>query len=171
MILGYKDKTPVIHESVFIAGGAYVFGDVEIGEGSGIFPGAVIRADFGSIRIGRNTMIEDNSVLHSGIPLEVGDNVTIGHGVVMHGLSIGDNTLIGNNATVLDNAQVGNFCIIGAGCLVSQGMVIPDYSFVVGIPAEIKRQISPEQRQRRVPGPARNLTYAKLVELYKEQGL
>lgn len=171
MIRSFNGKTPRIAESAFVSEAAYVIGDVEIGEGSGIFPGAVIRADFGSIRIGRNTMIEDNSVLHSGIPLEVGDNVTIGHGVVMHGLSIGDNTLIGNNATVLDNAQVGNFCIIGAGCLVSQGMVIPDYSFVVGVPAEIKRQISPEQRLRRVPGPARNLTYAKLVKLYKEQGL
>lgn len=171
MIRSFNGKTPVIAESAFVSEAAYVVGDVEIGDGSGIFPGAVIRADFGNIKIGRNTMIEDNSVLHSGIPLKVGDNVTIGHGVVMHGLSIGNNTLIGNNATVLDNAQVGNFCIIGAGCLVSQGMVIPDYSFVVGVPAEIKRQISPEQRLRRVPGPARNLTYAKLVELYKEQGL
>lgn len=171
MIRSFNGKTPRVADSAFVSEAAYVVGDVEIGEDSGIFPGAVIRADFGIIKIGRNTMIEDNSVLHSGIPLEVGDNVTIGHGVVMHGLSIGNNTLIGNNATVLDNAQVGSFCIIGAGCLVSRGMVIPDYSFVVGIPAEIKRQISPEQWRRRVPGPARNLTYAQLVKLYKEQGL
>jgi carbonic anhydrase/acetyltransferase-like protein (isoleucine patch superfamily) len=171
MIRSFNGKTPRVADSAFVSEAAYVIGDVEIGEDSGIFPGAVIRADFGSIKIGCNTMIEDNSVLHSGIPLEVGDNVTIGHSVVMHGLSIGNNTLIGNNATVLDNAQVGSFCIIGAGCLVSQGMVIPDYSFVVGVPAEIKRQISPQQRQRRIPGAARNLTYAQLVKLYKEQGL
>ena len=171
MIRSFNGKTPRVADSAFVSEAAYVIGDVEIGENSGIFPGAVIRADFDSIKVGCNTMIEDNSVLHSGIPIEVGDNVTIGHSVVMHGLSIGNNTLIGNNATVLDNAQVGSFCIIGAGCLVSQGMVIPDYSFVVGVPAEIKRQISPEQRRRKIPGPARNLTYAQLVKLYKEQGL
>lgn len=175
MIRSFNGKTPRIADSAFVSEAAYVIGDVEIGENSGIWPGAVIRADFGSIKIGRNTQIEDNSVLHSGIPMEIGDSVTIGHGVVMHGLSIGNNTLIGNNATVLDNAQVGNSCIVGAACMVSQGMVIPDNSFVVGVPAEIKRQVSPEQRQRRAQrtaAPARgNMTYAQLVKLYKEQGL
>ncbi len=175
MIRSFNGKTPRIADSAFVSEAAYVIGDVEIGEDSGIWPGAVIRADFGSIKIGRNTQIEDNSVLHSGIPMEIGDNVTIGHGVVMHGLSIGNNTLIGNNATVLDNAQVGNSCIVGAACMVSQGMVIPDNSFVVGVPAEIKRQVSPEQRQRRAqrtaPPTRGNMTYAQLVKLYKEQGL
>jgi len=171
MIRSFNGKTPRIAESAFVSEAAYVIGDVEIGENSGIWPGAVVRGDFASIKIGRNTQIEDNSVVHSGVPVEIGDNVTIGHSVVVHGIKIGNNTLIGNNATILDNAQIGSFCIIGAGCLVSHDMIIPDNSFVVGVPAEIKRQISPGQRQRRSPGPGRNLTYAQLLKLYKEQGL
>ena len=171
MIRSFNGKTPKIAESAWVSEAAYVIGDVEIGENSGIWPGAVVRGDFASIKIGRNTQIEDNSVVHSGVPVEIGDNVTIGHSVVVHGIKIGNNTLIGNNATVLDNAEIGSFCIIGAACLVSQGMQIPDNSFVVGIPAEIKRQITPEQRQRRSPGPRRNVTYAQLLNLYKEQGL
>ena len=171
MIRSFNGKTPKIAESAWVSEAAYVIGDVEIGENSGVWPGAVIRADFASIKIGRNTQIEDNSVLHSGTSIEIGDSVTIGHSVVMHGLSVGNNTLIGNNATVLDNAVVGSHCIVGAGCMVSQGMVIPDNSFVVGVPAEIKRQITPEQRQRRTPGPARSMTYAQLLKLYKEAGL
>ena len=125
MIRSFGGKTPKIAESAFVSETAYVIGDVEIGEGSGIWPGAVVRGDFASIKIGRNTMIEDNSVVHTGEPMEIGDNVTIGHGVVVHGIKIGNNTLVGNNATVLDNAEIGSFCVIGAGCLVRQGMVIP----------------------------------------------
>ena len=171
MIRSFNGKTPEVAESAFVSEAAYIIGDVEIGENSGIWPGAVIRADFASIKIGCNTMVEDNSVVHSGVPMEIGDNVLIGHSVVVHGSKIGNNTLIGNNATILDNAQIGSFCIIAAGCVVSHDMVIPDNSFVVGIPAEIKRQISPEQRQRRSQLEGRNLTYAHLMRLYKEQGL
>ena len=100
--------------------------------------------------------------------MEIGDNITIGHSVVVHGIKIGNNTLIGNNATILDNAQIGSFCVIGAGCLVSQGMEIPDNSLVVGVPAEIKRQISPEPQQRLQRG---SQSYAELLKQYKEQGL
>ena len=174
MIRSFNGKTPKIAESAFVSEVAYVVGDVEIGENSGIWPGAVVRGDFASIKIGCNTMIEDNSVVHSGVPVEIGDNITIGHSVVVHGIKIGNNTLIGNNATILDNAQVGSFCVVGAGCLVSQGMEIPDNSFVVGVPAEIKGQVSPEQRRQRQQRPQRQQGpqgYAELVRLYKEQGL
>jgi len=147
---------------------AYVVGDVEIGENSGIWPGAIVRGDLGSIKIGANTMVEDNCVLHSGTPMEIGDNVLIGHSVVVHCAKIGSNSLIGNNATVLDNAQIGSFCVIGAGCVVNQSMEIPEGSFVVGVPAEIKGQISPQQRLRLQNGPG---AYAELLKLYKEQGL
>ena len=170
MIRSFNGKTPRVADSTFVSEAAYVIGDVEIGEGSGIFPGAVIRGDFASIKVGRNTMIEDNSVIHSGGPVEIGDNVTIGHGVVVHCSKIGNNNLIGNNATLLDNAEIGNFCIIGAGCLVSQGMKIPDNSFVVGIPAEIKGQVPTERWQRRRSGRSGG-GYSDLVRLYKEQGL
>ncbi len=168
MIRSFNDKIPRIAESVFVSETAYVIGDVEIGENSGIWPGAVVRGDFASIKIGRNTMIEDNSVVHTGEPMEIGDNVTIGHSVVVHGIKIGNNTLIGNNATVLDNAEIGSFCVIGAGCLVSQGMKIPDNSFVVGVPAIIKGLVSPERRRQRKRG---SLSYAELMKRYKEQGL
>jgi len=172
VIRSFEGKTPNIAKSAFVSEAAYVIGDVEIGEGSSVWPGAVIRADFAKIKIGQNNLIEDNCVLHSGIVMEIGDNNTIGHGVVMHGLKIGNNNLIGMNATVLDNVEIGDFCVIGAGCLVSQGMKIPDYSFVVGVPAEIKGQISPERRrQRRGPKAQGGQSYANLAKKYKEQGL
>ncbi len=171
MIRSFNGKIPSIAESAFVSEAAYVIGDVEIGEGSSVWPGAVIRGDFAEIKIGRNNLIEDNCVLHSGIPMEIGDNNTIGHGVVVHGLRIGNSNLIGMNATVLDNVEIGDHCVIGAGCLVSQGMKIPDYSFVVGVPAEIKRQISPDRRRQRHGGGGGGGGYAELTKKYKEQGL
>jgi len=168
MIRSFSGKTPKIAESAFVSESAYVIGDVEIGENSSIWPGAVVRGDFAKIKIGGNTVIEDNCVLHSGVSMEIGDNVLIGHSVVVHGMKIGNNTLIGNNATILDNAQIGSFCVIGAGCLVSQGMKIPDNSLVVGVPAIIKRQISPEVMERLKRGPH---SYSELLKLYKQQGL
>ncbi len=167
MIRSFNGKTPKIAVSAFVSEAAYVIGDVEIGENSGIWPGAVVRGDFASIKIGCNTMIEDNSVVHSDVPLEVGDNVIIGHSVVVHGVKIGNNTLVGNNATILDNAEIGSFCVIGAGCLVSHDMRIPDNSFVIGIPAKIKGQVPPERWLQKQGSPS----YAELVKLYKEQGL
>ena len=168
MIRDFDGKTPKLAGSAFVSEAAYVIGDVEIGENSGVWPGAVVRADFAGIKIGCNTMIEDNCVLHAGRPMEIGDKVLIGHSVVVHGVKIGDNTLVGNNATILDDAEIGNFCLIAAGCLVSQGMKIPDNSFVVGVPAEIKRQLSPKQR---LWLEKRHVTYIELMKRYKEQGL
>ena len=168
VIRSFNGKTPRIAGSAFVHEGAYVIGDVEIGEGSGVFPGAVVRADFGPITIGCNTMIEDNCVLHSGTPLDIGDDIIVGHGVIVHCRKVGSNNLIGNNATLLDDAEIGNFCIIGAGSLVRTGMKIPDGSFVVGFPAEIKKQISPAQRARLEGGSG---SYRALVAQYKAQGL
>jgi carbonic anhydrase/acetyltransferase-like protein (isoleucine patch superfamily) len=168
MIRSFNGKTPKIAESAFVSEAAYVIGDVELGENSGVWPGAVVRGDFANIRIGANTMIEDGSIVHSGTPVEIGDNVLIGHSVVAHGSKIGSNVLIGNNATILDGAIIGNFCVIGAGCLVSQGMEIPDNSFVVGAPAKIKGQISEERRAGLRAGPG---SYIELMKRYKQEGL
>ena len=168
MIRSFNGKAPRIADSAFVSETAYVIGDVEIGENSSVWPGAVIRSDFASIKIGCNNLIEDNSVLHTGTPMEIGDNVVIGHGVVMHGKKIGNNTLIGNNATILGEAEIGSFCIIGAGCLVSQGMKIPDRSFVAGVPGEIKGEASPQQLWWVQEGPQ---AYIELARQYKEQGL
>lgn len=168
MIGSINGKTPKIADSAFISEKAYVVGDVEIGENAGIWPGAIVRGDFGSIKIGNNTQIEDNCVVHSVGSLEIGENVTVGHSVVIHARKINSNTLIGNNSTVLDDVEIGSFCVIGAGCLVSQGMLVPDGSFVVGLPGKIKGEISPELRARLERGPGE---YLELAKQYKAAGL
>ena len=168
MIRAFNGKTPKIAASAFLSESSYVIGDVEIGENSGIWPGAVIRADFAKIKIGSNTMVEDNSVLHSGAFMEIGNNVIIGHGVVVHGKKIGHYNLIGNNATLLDDSEIGDCCIIGAGSVVSQGMKIPDNSLVVGIPAKIKRQNHPTITDALKQGAK---AYEELLKQYKTQGL
>ena len=153
---------------------AYVVGDVEIGEDSSVWPGAVIRGDFGSIKIGRNTIVEDNCMIHSGTysaaigNVSIGDQVVIGHGAVLNCRRIGDQVLVGMNATILHDVEIGNNCIIGAGCLVSQGMNIPDNSFVVGVPAKVKRPVTPEQLRRVDEG---YKLYLELAKEYKKEKL
>ncbi|MBI4283316.1 MAG: gamma carbonic anhydrase family protein [Chloroflexi bacterium] len=166
MIRSFNGKTPKIAESAFISEVAYVIGDVEIGENSSVWPGTVVRGDNGRIKIGANTAIEDNSVLHDAT--EIGDNVVIGHSVVVHHCQIGNNTLVGSHATILDNVQIGSFCIIAGGCVVTPRMKIPDNSFVVGVPAEIKGEISQEQRSGLERGAF--VFNAKLARQHKEQG-
>lgn len=176
MIRGLGNKKPKIAESTFVSEAAYVIGEVEIGENSSVWPGAVIRADFGSIRIGNNSAVEDNCVLHSGTPsdrtyrekMTIGDNVHIGHGAVINCRKIGNNVLIGMNATILHDAEIGDFCIIAAGCLVSQGMKVPDKSLVVGVPGKIKGKASPEQLWWVEEAPK---IYVDLIKQYKGQGL
>lgn len=176
MIRSLGNKKPKIAESAFVSEAAYVIGEVEIGANSSVWPGAVIRADFGSIKIGNNTAIEDNCVIHSGTPsdrtyrekMTIGNNVHVGHGAVLNCRKIGNNVLIGMNATILHDAEIGDFCIIGAGCLVSHGMKIPDKSFVAGVPGKIKGKASAEQLWWVEAGPQ---IYAELIKQYKEQGL
>ncbi len=173
MIKAFDGRMPKIAKSALVSEAACIVGDVEIGEDSSVWPGAVIRGDFGKITIGRNTAIEDNVVIHAGSPhpemkdITIGDEVHIGHGAVVNGHKIGNNVLIGMNATVLHDTEIGNFCIIGANCLVSEGMKIPDNSFVVGVPGKIKGQVSPEQSFWVKDA---SKSYAKIVKLYKEQG-
>ena len=155
-------------ESAFISQGAHVIGNVEIGENAGVWPGVVIRADFASIKIGSQTIIEDNSVVHCGEPMEIGDNVIVGHSAVVHGRKIGNNTLIGNHATVLDETEIGNFCVIGAGSLVSRGMQVRDRSLVFGVPAKILGEVDPRQLERLEMG---NVFYQEKFELYRAAGL
>jgi carbonic anhydrase/acetyltransferase-like protein (isoleucine patch superfamily) len=176
MIRSLGDKTPKIAKSAFVSEAAYVIGEVEIGEHSSVWPGAVIRADFGSIKIGKNTAIEDNCVLHAGTPNEpssrakmtMGDNVHIGHGAVLNCRQIGNNVLVGMNATVLHDVEIGNFCIIAAGCLVGEGMKVPDRSLVVGVPGKIKGQITEKQLWWVEEAPK---IYVEITKKYKELGL
>ena len=130
----------------WIAPTAVLVGDVSVGAEAGIWFGVVARGDIESITIGARSNVQENCVLHTdtGYPLVIGNNVTIGHGAIVHGCSIGDNSLIGMGATVLNGAKIGRNCLIGANALVTEHKVIPDNSMVLGAPAKIVRQIDDE---------------------------
>jgi len=174
MLRAFDGKEPRIAESAFVSEAAYIVGDVEIGEHSNVWPGAVIRADFGSIRIGNRVSIEDNCVIHSGSPFTfagnvmIGDRVVIGHGAVVNCKSIGDSVLVGMSATLLHDAEIGNFCIIGAGCLVGEGVRIPDKSVVYGVPGRI---VGPPTEKQLWWIEEAYKGYAELTRKYKAQGL
>lgn len=139
--------TPDIHPSVFIAEGARIYGDVVIGEGSSVWFNAVIRGDEGKIRIGRNTNIQDNVVVHTddGAVTTIGDNVTIGHGAVIRGCRIGHHAMIGMNATVMSHADIGDHSIIGANAMVPYNAEIEPGSLAVGTPAKKVRSLAPQE--------------------------
>jgi carbonic anhydrase/acetyltransferase-like protein (isoleucine patch superfamily) len=168
MIREFNGKSPKIASSAFISEAAYVVGDVEIGENSNVWPGAVIRADFGKITIGKNTSIEDNCVVHGATDATIGDNTIIGHGAIVHCRKLGSNVLVGNNATILDGAEIGDFCIIGAGSVVAPETKIAQKSVAIGVPARIKGQPSKEQLVRLKVG---SDIYTDLGQQYKQQGL
>jgi carbonic anhydrase/acetyltransferase-like protein (isoleucine patch superfamily) len=174
MIKSFNNKTPRIARSAFISEAAYIIGDVEIDEDSSVWPGAVIRGDLGKIKIGKNTVIEDNCVIHSGSPIvppiadvTIGDNVIIGHGAVSNGRRVGNNVIIGMNATILHDVEIGDNSIIAAGCVVTKKMKIPDNSFVTGVPGEIKRKITAQQLWWSQNSPS---IYRELAQQYKRQG-
>lgn len=135
-----------IDKSVYMARGSVVTGDVTIEEGCGIWYNAVIRGDEDSVVIGKGSNIQDNAVVHvdAGCPVRIGEGVTVGHGAIIHGCTIGDNSLIGMGAIVLNGAVIGRDCIIGAGALVTGGSVIPDGSVAFGNPAKVRKENSPE---------------------------
>lgn len=133
--------TPKVHETAFISEFAYVVGDVEIGEGSSVWPGTVIRADSGKITIGRNTCVQDNSVLHGDADVVIGDNVVIGHRALCHARTVGDRVLIGNGATINDGVDIGDDSLIASGSMVLDNFVIPARSIVVGIPGRIRGEV------------------------------
>ena len=168
MIREFNGKNPKIASSAFVSETAYIAGDVEIGENSNIWPGAVIRGDIAKITIGKNTSIEDNCVVHSATGIIIGDNTIVGHGAVLHCKKIGDNVLIGNNATVLDNAEIGDHCIIAAGSVVAPETKFPAESLAVGVPAKVKGKLSQKQKDYLTMGSAFNV---KLAQRYKKQGL
>ena len=148
LIRPYGGKTPRLHESVFIAETAVVIGDVEIGPDSSVWFGSVLRGDIHWIRIGARTNIQDQSMIHvtgGSHPTLVGDDVTVGHRVTLHGCTIKDRCLIGMGATVLDGAVVGEDSLVGAGAVVPPGMVIPPGKLALGAPARVKRDLAPAE--------------------------
>jgi len=166
MIKSYKDKTPRIHPSAFVEESAYVIGDVEIGEGSGIWFGCVLRGDVHYIKIGRMTNIQDLSVLHvtkSRHSLEIGDEVTVGHRAILHGCRVSSRCMIGMGAIILDGAEIGEFSIIGAGSVVTEKTVIPGGSLALGIPARVIRTLNNEEKERIIESAK---SYRTLIEDY-----
>ena len=136
-----------IDESVFVADGAKIIGDVEIGKGSSVWFNAVIRADSNKVKIGENSNVQDNAVIHTskGFGVQIGDNVTIGHGAIIHGCTVKNNVMIGMGAIVLNGAVIEENSIIGAGSLVTQGKVIPAGSLAFGNPVKIVRQLTDKE--------------------------
>lgn len=146
MLMTYKGVTPTCHPGVFVAEGAIVIGDVEIGEDSSVWFNTVIRGDIHRIRIGKRTNVQDNSTLHvtKVYELTVGDSVTFGHGVLAHGCTIEDFCLLGIGSVVLDGAVIGRGSVIGAGAVVPPGMVVPPHSLVLGVPGKVVKTLAPE---------------------------
>jgi carbonic anhydrase/acetyltransferase-like protein (isoleucine patch superfamily) len=144
MLYALNDKRPTVTGRYFVAPSASVIGDVVINDDVTIWFNAVLRGDNDTITIGTGSNIQDGSVLHvdDGVPLTIGNRVTIGHKVMLHGCEIGDDSLIGMNAVVLNNAVIGKNCLIGANALVTEGMQIPDGSLVLGSPAKVIKPVS-----------------------------
>jgi len=148
LVLALGGVSPKIADDVFVAPGAMVIGDVEIGAGSSVWFNAVIRGDSAPIRIGAGTNIQDGAVLHidRDAPCIVGDRVTIGHGAIVHGTTVEDEVTIGMGAVVLSRSHIGRRAVIAAGAVVVEGTVVPAGALMVGIPAVVKRMLD-EPRQ------------------------
>ena len=134
---------PTLAEGAWVADSAEVIGQVEMADNASVWYGCVVRGDSERIRIGRNTNIQDLSVLHadSDRPLTIGDDVTVGHQVMLHGCTIGDNSLIGIQAVILNGAKIGRNCIVGAGSVVTEDKEFPDNSLIIGAPAKVVRTL------------------------------
>jgi len=164
MIRAYKGITPTVGKDVYIDESAVVIGDVKIGAFSSVWCNVTIRGDVNNICIGKKTSIQDNSMIHvthDTHPTIVGNNVTIGHSVNLHGCVIEDYCLIGIGATILDGVTIGKNSIIGAGSVVSPNTIIPPNSMVMGVPGRYKRAITKEERQHLRDSAKNYLEYAK----------
>ena len=138
---------PSVSPTTYVAETASLIGRVSLAELTSVWPGAVIRADSEPIVIGEGSNVQDNAVLHvdPGVPMNIGQRVTVGHQVMLHGCTVGDESLIGIGAVVLNGARIGRNCIVGAGALVTEGKEFPDGSLIVGAPAKVVRQLSEAQ--------------------------
>ncbi len=149
MLYALDGVAPTVPEGAdwWVAPGAHVMGHVILAEGVGIWFGATLRGDNEPITVGAGTNIQENTVCHTdmGFPLTIGANCTIGHSAIIHGCTIGDESLIGMGATVLNGATIGRHCLVGAGALVTEGKAIPDGSLVIGSPARVVRELSAEE--------------------------
>lgn len=150
MLISYEGIEPKIHSSVFVAPGAMIIGDVTIGAESSVWFNAVLRGDLEPIRIGCRTNIQDGTVIHmdKDMPCLIGDDVTVGHGAILHSCTIDNEALIGMGAILLTGARIGERAIIAAGTLVLEGQEIPAGTIAMGVPAKVRREITEEERIR-----------------------
>jgi len=167
-ILSYNGKTPKIGKGVFIAPTASVIGDVELGDGVSVWFGAVLRGDEAAIRIGANTSVQDNAVIHvyEGHDTVLEDHVTIGHGAILEACHVKSGALIGMNAVVLDHAVVGQGALVAAGSVVLEGQEIPDGMLAAGAPAKVKRALEGSSKNWLEVGAS---AYMRLTRSYREQ--
>lgn len=158
---------PKIDSTAFIAKGAAVYGNVILKEKASIWYNATVRSTEEPITIGSGSNIQDNAVIHvdKGYTVNIGNMVSIGHSAVIHGCSIGDNSLIGMGAIIMNGAKIGNNCIIGAGALITKNTIIPDNSLVLGSPAKIIRQVTEEEVQKNI---ANAMVYIEERLIYAE---
>jgi carbonic anhydrase/acetyltransferase-like protein (isoleucine patch superfamily) len=149
MFYDLKDKKPKNSGENWVAPNANIIGDVTLEKNTSIWFNAVLRGDIENIHIGEGSNIQDGSVLHTdpGCPLKVGKDVTVGHLVMLHGCTIGDNSLIGIGAVILNKAKIGKNCIIGAKSLITENKIIPDNSLVIGSPGKVVREVTDEEKK------------------------
>lgn len=160
------NRTPRVDPSAWIADTATVVGDVTVGAGVGIFYSAVLRADLESVSVGAGSNIQDGAVLHAdpGFPARIGDDVSVGHGAVLHGCTVEDGCLIGMNATVLNGAVIGAGSLVAANALVLAGTVIPPGSLVAGVPGKVRRELTDDEVQQNRANAA---VYRELTETHR----
>jgi len=141
------EHVPQLADGAWVADSAQVMGNVVLGENASVWFGVVMRGDTEPLRVGRGSNIQDGSVVHAdpGYPVTLGDNVTVGHQVMLHGCTVGDGSLIGIQSVILNGAKIGKNCLVGAGALVTEGKEFPDGSLIIGRPARVLRQLTPEQ--------------------------
>jgi carbonic anhydrase/acetyltransferase-like protein (isoleucine patch superfamily) len=168
MMMDFKGKSPKISDTAFIADSAAVIGDVEVGDFSSVWFNAVLRGDRNKIRIGNRTSIQDSVVIHvdpvNGV--QIGDDVSVGHGAVLHGCRIESNVLIGMNSTVLNGAEIGKNSIVGANALIPEGKKFPENSLIIGVPGKIKREIEESEIEAIKENAAE---YVEFVREYREE--
>ncbi|MDE2481842.1 MAG: gamma carbonic anhydrase family protein [bacterium] len=168
VIITYRGKTPKVHPSAFVAPTAVLIGDVEVGEESSIWFGAVLRGDNGPIRIGKRTSVQDNAVVHVEELTQIDDDVTIGHAAVMEDCHVKSGALIGSNAVLLNGSVIGEGSLVAAGSVVGQGVQIPDRVLAAGVPATVKKPIEGNAQQW-VARAAEE--YVHLSRSYKAEGI
>ncbi|MFC6152085.1 gamma carbonic anhydrase family protein [Nocardioides yefusunii] len=147
MKIALGDRSPLVHDTAWVAPNATLVGSVVLSEGASVWYGAVLRADNEPITVGKNSNVQDNCVFHvdPGKPLTLGEGVSVGHGAVIHGATIGDHVLVGMSATVMNGAVIGDEVLVAAGALVTEGMVVPPRTLVAGVPAKVRRELSHDE--------------------------